>query len=1246
MNTKDNGVSKNTRKSTGASGSKDKPANDSMIESTVNINGEPVSVSLPSQAKNGQDGMNINLTINLAGEEKKKRAPRSSGTPQKKKTPKKKTEKKKKKSHWWLLLLLLLLLAFGVYVAYPRLKETILHKHSFSEEWVADETNHWHICKSKKCDEVKDKANHSYDNDCDTTCNVCGAERTTVAHIYDDDCDTTCNICGHTRVAPHSYGEEYESNVFNHWKECPECHTTTPETIHIFSGDCDTACNICGYIRAGLVDHTFGTEWYSVEDGHFHKCTICEEESTPHVAHTFKNGICDVCEYAREELAFSYDSETESYTVTGIGRITDTDIVIPATYDDGTNGSHPVKSVEESAFASLYTSNPSSITSVVFSENMETIGQGAFFGCENLTTVTLSGTIKEIGTWAFAMTGLTSINIPASVETIGDNPFTYCESLTSITVDSANTKFHVNNSCLIDTVNKKIITGLSYSNIPSNSEEVTTIGWGAFAKMSGGTTLKIPSNIVTIGDGAFSDCTSIVSVELPNEIGISNAAFDVCTSLTTIYYAGTQAEWSENVSYNSSYNTAFVNATIYYYSETEPMTTGKYWHYVDSVATPWAEKMTYKVEHYVENESGGYNTPESTENLVGIIGGEVTATPKTYAHYTHDTENDDRVESGTVTSDGNLVLKVYYYRNSYTLTLTKGTGIASVSITGASDVTTISEGKYSIKHGEAVRLIATAEAGYTFSGWTGYSSINSNNVFTMPTENVALTANATANTNTPYTIKYYMQNIADDDFTEDTLRTVNETGTTGTTATITAEYITGFTFDSTKSSNSGTIEGDGSLVLKLYYNRRVGQLFITKGTGIASVTATGDSVVKFNETDSQVDYNVRYGAEVTLTATASDGYTFSGWTVASSSTATITDNKLIQNTANVINITANATANTNTPYKVEHYQEDLAGGTYTLADTDNLTGTTGTTATATAKTDYDYFTHDTSNTNRVESGTIAGDGSLVLRVYYTRKTGTLLIGKNTGVDTVSASGTGVTVTTGTATYTRYSVKYGAEVTLSATASTGYTLAGWEKGSETLSGNTYTHNALEIMVTAKATANTYSLAYNTNGGGTIASTNKTYNTAFIGAELPTNLTKTGYAFAGWFNDSSFTTEVEIGDLFTTTNATFTNVSTASTTATIYAKWTEITYTIAFDNNGGSGEMASLTNVAYSENKTLTTNTFEKEGYTFLGWATTSTGSKVYDDGQSVSGLSATDGATITLYAVWQDNSSENSGSGGE
>lgn len=89
-------------------------------------------------------------------------------------------------------------------------------------------------------------------------------------------------------------------------------------------------------------------------------------------------------------------------------------------------------------------------------------------------------------------------------------------------------------------------------------------------------------------------------------------------------------------------------------------------------------------------------------------------------------------------------------------------------------------------------------------------------------------------------------------------------------------------------------------------------------------------------------------------------------------------------TAGGVVFTAQWEARTDTPYTVEHYLENL-DGSYALDTTEPLKGTTDTTVTAAAKS-YDNFTYDSTVPGTVASGNIAGDGSLVLKLFYTRNT--------------------------------------------------------------------------------------------------------------------------------------------------------------------------------------------------------------------------------------------------------------------
>ena len=57
------------------------------------------------------------------------------------------------------------------------------HEHKFAEGWTYDETGHWHACTGENCEEKGEFAAHVYDNDADTTCNVCGYERAVVPTV-------------------------------------------------------------------------------------------------------------------------------------------------------------------------------------------------------------------------------------------------------------------------------------------------------------------------------------------------------------------------------------------------------------------------------------------------------------------------------------------------------------------------------------------------------------------------------------------------------------------------------------------------------------------------------------------------------------------------------------------------------------------------------------------------------------------------------------------------------------------------------------------------------------------------------------------------------------------------------------------------------------------------------------------------------------------------------------------------------
>ena len=234
------------------------------------------------------------------------------------------------------------------------------HEHCYGD-WSKDGTNHWHECTDAACpnqsESIKDKAAHIYTDDADTTCDTCGYVRTVTppahehrygdwskdgtnhwhectdaacpnqsesikdkaAHVYDDDADTTCNICGYVRtVTPpaheHRYGD-WSKDGTNHWHECTDAdcpeqsESIKDKEAHIYTDDADTTCNVCGYVRTVTPpahEHSYG-DWSKDGTNHWHECTDndCpnrEESIKDKAAHVYTDDAdttCDTCGYVR-----------------------------------------------------------------------------------------------------------------------------------------------------------------------------------------------------------------------------------------------------------------------------------------------------------------------------------------------------------------------------------------------------------------------------------------------------------------------------------------------------------------------------------------------------------------------------------------------------------------------------------------------------------------------------------------------------------------------------------------------------------------------------------------------------------------------------------------------------------------------------------------------------------------------------------------------------------------------------------
>ena len=184
--------------------------------------------------------------------------------------------------------------------------------------------------------------------------------------------------------------------------------------------------------------------------------------------------------------------------------------------------------------------------------------------------------------------------------------------------------------------------------------------------------------------------------------------------------------------------------------------------------------------------------------------------------------------------------------------------------------------------------------------------------------------------------------------------------------------------------------------------------------------------------------------------------------------------------------------------------------------------------------------------------------------------------------------------------------------------TGYTFNGWF---DAASGGSVYNFGTEVTANIELYAQwikQYTVSYNVNGGDSPSPANETVNDAEFATE-PTEPTRTGYTFAGWFDAQSDGNEFSFGSGGTA----------VTDDITLYAQWTINTYTVSYNFNRGDSTEPSTETVEHGGTATRPTTEPTRTGYTFNGWFDAATGGNEFNFGSG--GTPVTE--DMELYAQW-------------
>ncbi len=166
------------------------------------------------------------------------------------------------------------------------------------------------------------------------------------------------------------------------------------------------------------------------------------------------------------------------------------------------------------------------LSSITIPNSITSIGKNAFNNCDGLTSITIPNSVTSIGTYAFeSCDGITSIEIPNSVISIGNDAFYYCSNLTSIAIPNS-----------VTSIGSDAFDGTPwYKNQPDGLVYAGNVLYTYKGSMSESTSITIREGTIGIANSALSSCKNLTTVTMPESLtSIGNEAFKGCTGLGAV----------------------------------------------------------------------------------------------------------------------------------------------------------------------------------------------------------------------------------------------------------------------------------------------------------------------------------------------------------------------------------------------------------------------------------------------------------------------------------------------------------------------------------------------------------------------------------------------------------------------------------------------------------------------------------------------------------------------------------------